>query len=145
MVVSANPQGNMNIRRDKRDMLFSNLIRRRARWTCQVCGRYHPEDKRQSLHCSHHFSRRKKSIRWHPNNASAACFSCHQLLGENPVLFHDWIRGHLGDKKFTALKVQAERIVRLKKPDLAEIHENLKAAWASEELEFEDPLPEHLT
>ena len=36
-------------------------------------------------------------------------------------------------------------IVRLKKHDLVEIHENLKAAWASEELEFDDPLPEHLT
>lgn len=133
----------MNIRRSKLDILFSNLVRRRANWACQVCGRYFPEGQRQGLHCSHHFSRRKKSIRFSPINASAACFSCHQTLGENPVLFHDWIKGHLGDEKFAALKVQAERIVRLKKHDLAEIHENLKAAWASEELEFSDPMPEH--
>ena len=134
----------MKTRRDKTDVLFSNLIRRRAKWTCQVCGRYFPEGARQGLHCSHHFSRRKKSVRFSPINASAACFHCHQTLGENPVLFHEWIAGHLGPEKFAALKIQAERVIRLKKHDLVEIHANLKAAWDSEELEFEDPMPEHL-
>ena len=132
----------MKVKRDKLDILFSNLVRRRAGWACQVCGRYFPEGERQGLHASHHFSRRKRSVRWSPENCSAACFACHQTLGENPVLFHDWIKGHLGDEKFAALRIQAEKIVRLKKQHLTEIHENLKASWEAETLEFEDPLPE---
>ena len=73
-------------------------------------------------------------------------------LGENPVIHHDWIRGHLGDEKFAALRVQAERVVRLKKHDKADIYENLKASWADMQarrkagevgrIEFEDPMPD---
>lgn len=142
----------MKVRRDKRDILFSQLVRERAEWCCQVCGRPFPEGQRQGLHCSHHFSRRKRSIRWNPDNASAHCFACHQTLGENPVLFHDWIKGHLGDEKFAALRVQAERLVRLKKHDLTDIHANLKASWQDMQarrkageagrLEFDDPMPD---
>ncbi len=142
----------MKTRRDKLDDCFSLLVRGRVNFTCEVCSRYFPEGQRQSLHCSHHFSRRKRSIRWNPDNASAACFSCHQKLGENPVLFHDWIKGHLGDEKFAALRVQAERIVHLKKHDKADIYENLKASWEDMQarreagetgrIDFEDPMPE---
>ena len=142
----------MKTRRDKLDTLFSLLVRERAEWMCEVCGRYFPEDARQGLHCSHHFSRRKRSIRLSPLNASAHCFSCHQTLGENPVLFHDWIKGHLGDEKFAALRIQAERLVRLKKHDRADIYSNLKASWEDMQarrksgemgrIEFEDPMPD---
>ncbi len=145
----------MKTRRDKLDILFSKLVRERASWECEACGRYFPEDDRQGLHCSHHFSRRKRSIRFSPLNASAHCFTCHQTLGENPVIFHDWIRGHLGDEKFASLRVQAERLVRLKKHDKAELYENLKASWADMQarrqsgetgrIEFEDPMPEGVT
>ncbi len=144
----------MKSRHDKLDILFGRLVRERANWQCEACGTYFPEDKRQGLHCSHHFSRRKRSVRWHPNNASAACFTCHQTLGENPVIFHDWIKGHLGDEKFAALRVQAQKIVTLKKHDKADIHANLKASWEDMQarrkagevgrLEFEDPMPDEV-
>ncbi len=144
----------MKTRRDKLDIIFSQLVRERAEWACEACGRYFPEGDRQGLHASHSFSRRKKNIRWSPLNCSAHCFSCHKTLGENPVLFHDWIRGHLGDEKFAALRVQAERIVHLKKHDKADIYANLKASWADMQarraagetgrLEFENPYPDYL-
>lgn len=73
-------------------------------------------------------------------------------LGENPVIHHDWIKGHLGDEKFAVLRIQAERIIRLKKHDKADIYENLKASWQDMQarrkageagrLEFDDPMPD---
>lgn len=154
----------MKIRRDKRDILFSILVRERANWTCQVCGKFFPEGVRRGLECSHHFSRRKRSVRWDPSNASAHCMSCHQKLGENPVEFRDWISeelyrryrlsgGHLKmNSPLDDLSRRANQVVHLKKHHLEELYANLKASHAhmlaqraageSGWLEFEDPIPE---
>ncbi len=87
----------MKVRRDPLDDLFSKLVRERANWCCEKCGKYHPEGTRRSLHCSHFFSRRKRSTRWDPRNAAAHCFKCHQELGENPIEFTKWIKAYLGE------------------------------------------------
>ena len=41
------------MKRDKRDAIFSLLIRERSSWCCERCGEFVVEGERQRLHCSH--------------------------------------------------------------------------------------------
>jgi len=119
----------MNIKRDKRDAVFSQLTREGAGWTCDRCGKYHPEGFRQSLHCSHIYSRRNRMTRWMPLNAAAHCFACHNFLGENPLIFAEWAKGHLGKKNYEKLGRLVRTRAKLSKPDLEEIHTDLKREY----------------
>jgi hypothetical protein len=127
----------VNIRIDKRDTVFSKLIRLRARFNCEKCGRYFP--KGHGLQCSHFFSRRHRSTRWDPDNAAAHCFTCHQQLGENPVEFAAWIRGYLGDVRYEALQLRRRQIVKRTKPELEDLYQHLKQEFA-----FLEQNPNHL-
>ncbi|MCA9367531.1 recombination protein NinG [Candidatus Kaiserbacteria bacterium] len=115
------------IKRDKRDDVFSRLVRERAGWCCEHCGKYYPEGNRQGLHCSHLFSRRHRATRWDPHNCFAHCFSCHQYLGGNPVVFADWAEKRLGAGMIDLLREKAHSVIKLKKPDLEELYKHLKA------------------
>jgi len=115
------------IKRDKRDDVFSKLVRERAGWCCEHCGKYYPEGNRQGLHCSHLFSRRHRATRWHPANAFAHCYNCHQYLGGNPVVFAGWAEKQLGAGMIDLLREKAHSVIKLKKPDLEELYKHLKA------------------
>lgn len=117
----------MKVRRNKLDIVFSLLVRTLAKWTCQRCQRYFPEDERRYLHCSHFHSRRKQSTRFDKNNATAHCFTCHQYLGENPIEFQRWILAHLGPKEYELLNGRAGQTVKRNKKDKEELYLDLKA------------------
>ena len=117
----------MNIRRNKLDVRFSLFIRTRDKWTCQRCGKYHPEGSRQSLHASHFHSRRKQSVRYDFSNCAAHCFSCHQYLGENPIEFAKWIVAFLGEKEAALLQGRANQTLKRSKKDKEELYQDLKA------------------
>ena len=146
----------MNIKRTAPDIVFSNLVRERAEWTCerQSCSKYFPEGHRAGLECSHFYTRSRKSVRWSPLNACAQCTGCHSHLGGNPMEFADWIREYLGPEKSAALIVQNRIIMHLKRHDKREILANLKASLEHMQscrragevgrLEFSDPYPDHL-
>lgn len=85
------------MKRDPLDGVFSDLVRERANWTCERCGRYAPEGQRQGLHCSHNYGRRNRSVRWWPLNAVCLCYACHQWYGDYPLDASDWLRRKLGD------------------------------------------------
>lgn len=110
------------MKRDKIDKLFSLMVRERDNWTCQRCGKYYPEGSRQGLHCSHIFSRRHRSTRWEPLNAVAHCFSCHQYLGGNPVLFNDWARDYLGNETVDMLTEKHRVIIKLTEADKRDMY-----------------------
>mgnify|MGYP001584862870 CR=1 len=116
----------MKIKRDKIDTVFSNLVRERAEWVCEVCKKFFPEGRRQALHCSHFYSRRHRGLRWHPVNAAAMCFGCHDHLGGNPVEFARWVEKHLGKPAAGKLRRWSKRIVKFSKPEREEIHAFLK-------------------
>lgn len=78
------------------DSAYSKCVRERAEWTCERCGTYYPEGKRMGLHCSHFMSRGNWSTRFHPMNAFAHCYGCHQYLSSRPTLFSDWVVERLG-------------------------------------------------
>ena len=90
------------MKRDKYDALFSQYIRTRDKWTCQVCKRIYPPNS-QGMHCSHIFSRRHNAIRYDERNAVAMCFPCHQHYGGNPIEGGEWARKYLGDDVVDAL------------------------------------------
>lgn len=119
----------MKIRIDKRDTVFSKLIRLRARFNCEKCGRYFPQG--HGLQCSHFFGRRHMSTRWDPDNAAAHCFVCHMRFGENPIEFTAWIKQYLGDGRYDMLTERHRRIVKRTKHDLEFLYQHLKQQLAA--------------
>lgn len=96
------------------DAQFSNYIR----WilhkgVCQRCFREFTRPSK-SLHCSHYFGRRKKSVRFDPENVISACVSCHQWLGEHPYEHTNFFERRLGPTRFAMLTYRANTP---KKPD----------------------------
>lgn len=119
----------MKIRIDKRDTVFSLIVRLRAAFMCDRCGRYFP--KGHGLQCSHFYGRRHKATRWAFDNAAAHCFGCHRHLGENPIEFNAWVRKHLGDARYDALAEKHRRIVKRTKTELEELYQHLKEQYAA--------------
>jgi hypothetical protein len=111
----------MRIKIDPLDRLFSQYIRLRAKECCERCGAFKGI---QRLETSHFFSRRKKSVRFNPDNAAALCFTCHLYFTENPLAHVEWFKERLGDEKFTLLNIQANVIGS--KPDINAITLYLK-------------------
>jgi hypothetical protein len=112
------------MKRDKLDVLFSKLVRERSGWRCECCGKQY-EPNSQGLHCSHLVGRRHRGTRWHPDAAAAHCYSCHQKLGANPIVFRNWIVRHLGEARALAIQARAQAVCKLSKPDLKEIEMQL--------------------
>lgn len=107
------------IKRTPADAAFSDCVRERAGWSCEKCGREYPEgSSRFGLHCSHHFGRRHKSVRWEPMNAASLCFTCHNEVAENPLEHVTWFRRLLGERNYELLCELKERLVRKKDLDM---------------------------
>jgi len=119
----------VRLKRDKIDKLFSLMVRERDNWTCQRCGTHYPEGSRQGIHCSHIFSRRHRSTRWDPLNAVAHCFSCHQYLGGNPIIFYNWARDYLGDEVIEMLEKKHRVIVKLTKTDKNDMYAFMRCEY----------------
>lgn len=73
----------MAIKRTKWDVVFSDYVRYRDKWTCQRCGVKYPP-KSRGLHCSHFYGRRSWATRIEPANAMALCHGCHQHVSSYP-------------------------------------------------------------
>ena len=70
----------MKLKKTAADNWFSKCVRMRTNYTCELCNQNYLED-RSGLHCSHYISRAYNSVRYHPLNAFAHCFKCHDRLG----------------------------------------------------------------
>ncbi len=103
----------MKIKRDKADDLFSKLVRERAGWACETCGRYYPEGHRQGLHCSHIFSRRHQATRWHPDNAIAECFGCHQRGAGDPIEHFYALETVMGRDRLDRLRIAHTGVLKV--------------------------------
>ena len=114
----------MNIRLDKKDKVFSLIVRLRARFNCEYSGLYYP--KGHGLQCAHVFSRRHQSTRYDFDNAIALNFASHQYFGENPTIFTAWIKKHLGDYRYEALERRHRKIVKRTKVDAEALYQHLK-------------------
>ncbi len=115
------------MKRDKLDDVFSKLVRERVNFTCEACQTYYPEDRRMGLHCSHFYTRSKRSVRWFPDNATAHCYKCHTYYGGHPVEFAEWTEARLGAEKFHLLRRRAHTPLKLSKPDKEDLYQDMKA------------------
>jgi len=114
------------VKRSKYDAVFSQLIRLRDEYTCQVCGKSY-ESNSQGLHCSHFYSRRHQNTRYDPLNACAKCYSCHQKMGGDPVNFTRWIRKYLGDTLFDELHRKHNQIKKWGKGEKEEMYQHYRS------------------
>ena len=117
----------MGIKRTPLDAVFSDLVRERADWTCEVCGKEFPDRKGAGLHCSHYWGRRGASTRHHGDNCFAHCFGCHQKLGSNPELFRSWVFKELGEIRYDDLTLRANKPRKYTKADRKEMLIHFKA------------------
>ena len=81
----------MKIKRDPLDILAANHIKLRD-IRCQRCGGT------SGLQTAHFHSRRKRSVRYDPDNLCLLCFGCHIYLDGNPLEKVEFFRERLGDK-----------------------------------------------
>jgi len=97
------------MKRTKDDIAWSDMIRKRAGWTCQRCGHRFGQAT-MGLHAAHIFSRAIKKTRHDPDNGLALCYGCHSWGHRNPLEFHAWAKGKLGTEKYEALMIRAKRV-----------------------------------
>ena len=81
----------IGIKRTPADEAFSRCVRERSNYVCERCGKVYDRSS-MGLHCSHHFSRSNRCIRWCGENAMALCYACHAWYGGNPVDSGAWLR-----------------------------------------------------
>jgi hypothetical protein len=98
------------MKRTTEDAAFSDMVRSRAGYTCERCGKFYGP-KNAGLHCAHIYSRRIKKTRHDPDNAVALCYACHRFWAHSePLEFALWVRNKLGKRKYEALMVRAKRL-----------------------------------
>lgn len=105
--------------------MFSELVRTRAKWTCEHCGAWFGDDKGR-LHCSHHLSRRFNATRWDSRNASAHCAGCHRRLSDDPYKHAEFIEAQIGKAVYLELRAAANRTCQLKKHDRLDVRKTLQ-------------------
>ena len=115
------------IKRTPLDAVFSDLVRERADWTCEVCGKEFPDRKGAGLHASHYFGRRGASTRHHGDNVWSHCFGCHQKLGANPHEFRSWVYKQLGESRYDDLVLRANSVCKRTKAERKEMLAHFKA------------------
>jgi len=102
------------------DQAFSRCVRERDDWICQKCKTRYPRNS-SGLHCSHHFSRRYRTIRWHPLNAMVLCYACHQWYGGNPLDSGRWLEAKIGPEAVAELRVLRDTPRKISKKTEKEI------------------------
>lgn len=100
--------------RRKADTEWSNTIRSRAGWKCERCGATSPyfgPNAGARLHAAHVFSKGGfPHLRYDLDNGLSLCYRHHRWWAHiDPVDFTEWVRKHLGEAKFEALKARAHQ------------------------------------
>lgn len=116
---------------DQADRLFSRLVRERAGWRCEACDEQFEEGD-GGLQCSHFYSRRHQATRYHPLNAAAHCVACHFRFTQAPIVFAEWIVGHLGRDKAAQLRLMHDAIRRRPKHVRKALRKHLRAEMAEQ-------------
>lgn len=119
----------MKIKRDKKDKVFSDLVRGRAGWCCEFCHTYYLEGDRRGLECSHIVTRSRKGTRWHPSNAFSLCTGHHAYFTGRPLEFTEWVHEKIGREKADEITALSRQTFKTNKPILEDIYKNLKAEW----------------
>lgn len=115
----------MALRRDAADDWFSKVVRLKADWTCECCGRQYGGPS-TGLHCAHIYGRANKRVRWSLDNAVSLCFGCHQTFTANPLDFHSWLQGYLGEGHMEMLNEKRHQMFKTTKIIRKEISDHYR-------------------
>jgi hypothetical protein len=115
----------MRVKRDKRDDIFSKMIRARDGYYCVKCGVKH-EETSTGLHCSHNVPRRYLRLRWTPLNAISLCFACHHWYGSEPYESGKWLEQYLGKRNLKLLLTMKQQKLKITKAVKEDIYTILK-------------------
>jgi hypothetical protein len=108
----------------KLDVMFSELIRRKAMIRCGGCERCSAaKSSHLDLQCAHMFSRRGMSVRFMEEDACGLCGGCHMFLDSHPIEKIEFFKKLLGEERFELLNDAAHKT---SKPDYKLIELYLK-------------------
>lgn len=113
------------IKRSLTDKLFSEIVRRRANWSCEYCLKDFSL-RRGILDCSHYITRGNKRTRWDFKNCSSICRGCHDYFGKNPYDHTEFMKKKLGENGLLNLIVRSNRQLNDFKIDEKLIRQGLK-------------------
>lgn len=88
------------------DALFSKIVRTKAGWKCERCGKQF-QSPTQGLHCSHFHGRSHENTRHDLMNAASICYGCHAYFHANPQEHSEWFEKRIGKKEFVNLRIRA--------------------------------------
>ena len=115
------------MKRDMTDKLISDCVRESVNWTCERCDKYFPEGSaRKGLHNSHYFGRGGKSTRWFFDNCDSLCYGCHKFMERSRSEYDAFKRKKLGDTRFDALVLRANKPRKYIKADIKEMRDFLR-------------------
>ena len=126
----------MAIKREACDKWFSDVVRAKAGWCCEYCGKSFGGAS-AGLHCAHIFGRANKSTRWSLDNAVSLCAYHHDYFGKNPVSFADWLSGYYGEGHMDILREKRNQILKTNQQLRKEISDHYRAEYRNIE---QDPV-----
>ena len=107
------------------DELCATIVKNRAEWRCQKCGR----DREQvTMNWAHIVRRANREVRWRLDNAFCLCVGCHYWFDSSASRgdAEDFIRFKLGDEGWEKLKKDARKSRQWTVKDLEKKYEELK-------------------
>lgn len=105
---------------NKLDKICSLIIRSHGQ--CVMCLQTDYE----KLQCAHIYSRTYRSVRWDLENLLPLCASCHFYSHKNPLIFAEFVQGHLGSVKYQSLKARATAIKKWALHEMVSYYESLQ-------------------
>lgn len=120
----------MSIKRSPADKAFSDCVREAADYTCAWSGKKFERGNAQGLHCSHHYSRSHRNIRWDEMNACALSFAAHKRYGSDPIEGVAWLEEYLGEGVMEILKEKKAHKIKIPKAEEKLIASHYKAELA---------------
>lgn len=100
------------LKRTKADKLFSDIVRLRANYNCERCGK-HYDPPTPYIQTSHFYGRKGLSTRYDFDNVAALCGTigfpggCHGYFQDHPNEHREFFLKKLGQKKYDALVLRA--------------------------------------
>ena len=118
----------MPVKRDKKDKLFSQIIRERSDYKCETCNKDFRETPGK-LTCSHINSRIYSATKWDPDNAIAQCFGCHKKAERLPIWFTMELERIFGRRRLEIVHEKTTSGLRFNEKEKEEIYKAMKETY----------------
>lgn len=102
------------VKRTPADIAFSDAVRESFDYTCCLCG-MDGRERPGMMDCSHVFSRKHRNTRWTVLVALCLCRSCHQKMGDRPLLHAALYRDVWGEEAYEQILRDHNRILKISK------------------------------